>query len=300
MGKYYLDRYQNIEEICFDIEVVTPMFLKGAEETELRAASIKGALRFWWRALYGSDDIKEMKQREGEIFGDTSQKSLVILRLEGDVTSSLTDKKLHKSGFSSLNYLAYGATSGSNVLRKYIKPKTSFKLHISFPQSYRNEVLNSFYFLCEYGGIGSRSRNGYGSILCKDLPQLNYNLPNSNQLKNFTALSSSSKILYLGEHATWENALSQIGDLYKTARFGLKNKNIDRAMIALPFKDNNDRHSKSYFFSITKKNNRFQGQILYLPYKHNALQKYMKVYGELNNLIANSDLNSPFKWEELR
>jgi CRISPR-associated protein Cmr1 len=39
----------------FEVEVVTPMFLGGANnlEAELRVPSIKGMLRFWWRATCG-------------------------------------------------------------------------------------------------------------------------------------------------------------------------------------------------------------------------------------------------------
>ncbi|MFZ1105749.1 MAG: type III-B CRISPR module RAMP protein Cmr1 [Hyphomicrobiaceae bacterium] len=40
-----------------EFEIVTPMFLGGADpkgSAELRAASIKGALRFWWRAGVGA------------------------------------------------------------------------------------------------------------------------------------------------------------------------------------------------------------------------------------------------------
>ena len=43
------------KEITASLEIVTPMFLGGAATTEvadaIRPPSIKGALRFWWRAL---------------------------------------------------------------------------------------------------------------------------------------------------------------------------------------------------------------------------------------------------------
>ena len=42
-----------METIEATFKVVTPMFMSGADQSqaELRTASIKGALRFWWRAL---------------------------------------------------------------------------------------------------------------------------------------------------------------------------------------------------------------------------------------------------------
>ena len=38
--------------ITATIEVVTPMFLGGADQSPdgIRPSSVKGALRFWWRA----------------------------------------------------------------------------------------------------------------------------------------------------------------------------------------------------------------------------------------------------------
>lgn len=42
-----------LKKITFEIETITPMFLAGAEQgkAELRAACLKGLLRFWWRAI---------------------------------------------------------------------------------------------------------------------------------------------------------------------------------------------------------------------------------------------------------
>ena len=41
----------------FKLKVLTPMFMGGADsdgEPELRAASIRGAMRFWFRAIAGA------------------------------------------------------------------------------------------------------------------------------------------------------------------------------------------------------------------------------------------------------
>ena len=51
---FYISRYKNMDSVEFDLEVVTPMFLGGANvnDAELRIPSIKGMLRFWWRAAW--------------------------------------------------------------------------------------------------------------------------------------------------------------------------------------------------------------------------------------------------------
>ena len=72
-----------MEKITFTCETITPMFLAGADgmTPELRAPSIKGALRFWWRAMNGDLSLEELKRREAEIFGGTSpaRRSSVVI-----------------------------------------------------------------------------------------------------------------------------------------------------------------------------------------------------------------------------
>jgi len=61
---------------------VKPLFLAGADGVtpELRAPSIKGALRFWWRAINGEyKNYTVLKEQEATIFGDTSKRSRFAL-----------------------------------------------------------------------------------------------------------------------------------------------------------------------------------------------------------------------------
>ena len=69
--------------IIFECESVTPMFMFGADgkTPELRPASIKGVMRFWWRAIHGNDDIEKLKYDESDIFGSTNGRSKVNIRI---------------------------------------------------------------------------------------------------------------------------------------------------------------------------------------------------------------------------
>ena len=80
---FYISRYKNMDSVEFDIEVVTPMFLGGANTTdaELRVPSIKGMLRFWWRATCWIESLEKMKKEEAEIFGSTDQKASFSIQL---------------------------------------------------------------------------------------------------------------------------------------------------------------------------------------------------------------------------
>ncbi len=60
-----------LKTIKLEIETITPMFLSGAEQgsAELRAPSIKGLLRYWWRALHPTSNIEILREKENNIFG---------------------------------------------------------------------------------------------------------------------------------------------------------------------------------------------------------------------------------------
>src|SRR5271157_2833052 len=74
----------------FIIEVITPMFGGGVKTSEndpltaIRPTSIRGHLRFWWRATRGATrcgTVAELRQREGEIWGTTDNPSPVCIEV---------------------------------------------------------------------------------------------------------------------------------------------------------------------------------------------------------------------------
>lgn len=74
-----------MQEATFDLQTVTPLFLAGADQTQaefLRAPSLRGAMRYWLRALvgtfYGTDDVGlgNVIDAEKKVFG---QLTLVLL-----------------------------------------------------------------------------------------------------------------------------------------------------------------------------------------------------------------------------
>src|SRR5215218_8971789 len=65
----------------FQVEIVTPCFLGGARDrAEWRGASIRGQLRWWFRAVAGArfaGDLDQVRAAEEEIFGSTQRSSAV-------------------------------------------------------------------------------------------------------------------------------------------------------------------------------------------------------------------------------
>jgi CRISPR-associated protein Cmr1 len=131
------------------------MFLAGADQSkaELRAASIKGLLRFWWRALQAEEDLENLRNRESQIFGSSDEKtgggsSFAIRIASVEDVKSVKDKfpkqnitvtsKGKSFPVNVLEYLAYGTLEykkgeGNVFIREYYPEKIKFNIILSLP-----------------------------------------------------------------------------------------------------------------------------------------------------------------------
>lgn len=152
-----------MQSITFECEVITPMFLAGADGAtpELRAPSIKGALRFWWRALNGHLGQSELYVREGRIFGSTEYgRSKVIIQITKDMPwdgRSGAAPTPHKPRFD----------------KNAFRPGQQFEVKLGLTQDVKlsdNEVFDIealerlFLLTATLGGIGGRVRRGFGAF----------------------------------------------------------------------------------------------------------------------------------------
>lgn len=156
----------------FGFRVVTPLFLGGAapnQHAELRPASIKGVLRDWYRVLVG---VEAAARNEGRAFGatapDTGQSPFLLAidrPLEGE--ERWNPPRAGRDAISGLNYLGYSLNLGQND-RKAIPAGRELKLEAAFPRGASAEVrrplLGCLWLLAHLGGLGSRSRRGFGSL----------------------------------------------------------------------------------------------------------------------------------------
>jgi len=305
----YISRFKNMETKEFDVEVVTPMFLGGADtkKAELRAPSIKGALRFWWRVLNGSDDLNDLKKREDDIFGSTEKKASFDIQVQAisDCLPKLcnlpkgkefvvrSSRGTFKLGI--IDYLAFGLRDfRTGYSKEHIPDKNKFKLKFVIKNSSHSiEIENAFRMLSCFGGIGSKSRNGFGSIYAATLEPFIINKTAS--LNSFTSLSSETVLFNKFPTCnTWVDALSEIGVAYKDARLSVERKHSyeKRLLIGKPIVKarNNDRHAKPYFLHINKlSSGKFQGQILFMPYNyHDPLKRkeYFETCEKMNHKLA--------------
>ncbi|MBN2299297.1 MAG: type III-B CRISPR module RAMP protein Cmr1 [Deltaproteobacteria bacterium] len=184
---FNISRYYKQERMEFDVEVVTPMFLGGADQNaELRSPPFKAMLRQCWRIVNGGKykTVSSLLEEESKLFGSATEKdsgkSRVKIIVEGDVKPQGENSEVQYRGtvfhpevqqgrkVSALLYLGYGPIewAGGKVKYKFnhFVPGDNFKLTIIFSEENKNELLKVLSLFRHIGTIGSRSRNGWGSF----------------------------------------------------------------------------------------------------------------------------------------
>ncbi|MYC75357.1 type III-B CRISPR module RAMP protein Cmr1 [Candidatus Poribacteria bacterium] len=148
-----------------ELETVTPMFLRGSDNNtpELRPPAFKALFRYWWRAAVGETDVDTLRRTEGDLFGSTKGRSPLSIRIPGSAAPSTAQYAPlpHKANFQSQAY----------------RPNERFNLTIMSPELSKYENIATLSFLL--GGVGSRSRRGFGSIRYQ-----NWNFQNIDELQN--------------------------------------------------------------------------------------------------------------------
>lgn len=209
------------------LETVTPLFLGGADPRkapELRPPSFRGALRFWWRALVGGvvgdDDgaLEVLRKAESKLFGSTETgASLVVVRVSevgGAVQVQEYRPLLHNPG---KRFVFEGIKPGQPITVTFA-PRPP---HTSLPPA----ALWTLLVFILLGGLGRRSRRGFGSLMlrsprspCPEFPLL----PDYSGPEGFC--KSLSSLLQEALRATKEfveRCNLQGGSFSKTPRFSL-------------------------------------------------------------------------------
>jgi CRISPR-associated protein Cmr1 len=177
-----------MKKLSFMLETITPLFLSGNDQTtvELRAASIRGHLRYWYRALLGGLGITKSKQLyelESQVFGKEERGSPVLVRVkdvrwaggrikqnkELDLGYDKAKKETRRPG---LTYLLYSTQLGGNE-RPYADVGTTFTLELSCFSKEAEKVLKlaacALWCWMHFGGLGTRSRRGGGDVQVKEI-----------------------------------------------------------------------------------------------------------------------------------
>lgn len=168
---------KSIPVITAKYRVVTPMFLSGADQdhAELRLPSFKGALRFWWRAISAgrfNGNLKALRKAEDALFGSTrTGQSRVRMRIVDQSIQPKIQNKFQRNTWQS--YIGYGLIDKSEQeQREYITPDSWFTVELGCSRcddGQRQALREALIAVGLLGGLGSRSRNGWGSLTLENL-----------------------------------------------------------------------------------------------------------------------------------
>jgi len=166
------------------IRVITPLFGGGAVPgttdpvTIIRPSSIRGHLRFWWRATQGAQfpDALKLRDREGEIFGTVENPSQVIVevreikagRLEACATFP-PDRTFPRfaPGYPPYALFPFQGNKKDGVAPALARRDVEFVLTVRYRPQDRTDVLAALWAWTNFGGIGARTRRGCGALLCE-------------------------------------------------------------------------------------------------------------------------------------
>ena len=264
-----------MHKVSFLLETITPLFMSGADgkTLELRPSAFKGMMRFWWRAVRAESNIENLWKEEAKIFGAADEKfgrSKIKITLNPQQVKESKYKPLpHHTGDSSCKFLpSCGSRSNPKRCSKgfrlsCINPGTTFDIIL---ESWKNIELykNTFIISTILGGLGKRSRRGFGSIkiikINKETLDFSYSLESILQLlmsfnnlnfelRNQIIINKNSggdypwiKTIRLGkEENNFEKLLKKIGE----ATHNFKNP-------ALGFSDRQGRLASPVFVSMIK------------------------------------------------
>jgi CRISPR-associated RAMP protein, Cmr1 family len=185
-----LDNTAAASSLKAEFQVVTPMFIGDGKQKadSIRPPAIKGALRFWWRALNWARCLNEaggetaalnqLHNEEAALFGLAAKQDSTGNQQGGQGVFSLKvtqPKTLDKvenwpeGANGHCGYIGFGLwETGSSEQRNAIAEGTKFKVDINFKkqvnESLKTQIKQALVFLGLLGGLGSRARRGFGSI----------------------------------------------------------------------------------------------------------------------------------------
>lgn len=150
----------------FTLQTISPLFLNGGSSKQpdlLRAASIRGQLRYWYRAFKGVSfpNTSALFSEEEKIFGSTAIGSPVTIRLYADSEAEIASVPMlpHRS--------VNGIGEGGNPSRAEAIVDMS-DIHLQFVTRpgvrFPLDFLKALATWQLVGGVGKRSRRTFGAL----------------------------------------------------------------------------------------------------------------------------------------
>jgi len=165
----------------YDCQLVTPMYGGGVEagqiddQMPIRTSSIRGQLRFWWREAFklnksSQDLFTEELALWGGIGKSAAKKSCIRLRVEVK-SENIEPHPINKFKQKSIKYI-FGCAGISRTTQLWPKGLEFSLFFRCLPEDteHKNKLKQferSLQLWSSFGGIGGRTRRGFGAISVK-------------------------------------------------------------------------------------------------------------------------------------
>ncbi len=244
-----------MKQLEYEVRFTTPAFIgNSTQESQWRTPPFKSLLRQWWRIVWAANnldfshsELKRMRTAERDIFGSPAisemknQKSRLRIRLP-----------IWEAGRENINrnfkysYLAYGI----ELPRLAIGTNNPKILRIAVPEDKVEDIVSSLALINAYGSLGSRSRNGWGSLVLS--PHASSPELHTRDLQLFTrkwkealhqgwpcavGKDSNGVLVWkiVDSKHNWEDVMSEFSILRKSIN---RSDNTERYWLSLPTGDN--------------------------------------------------------------
>jgi CRISPR-associated protein Cmr1 len=256
----------SLKKIEATFKIVTPMFMAGSDQkqAEFRIPSLLGALRFWYRATAPADllnNISKLREAEAKLFGstDTGQASFLVRDNSSQITTADANNARWANNKHGICYLGYGTMNfRGQVQRNYIKEGSTINIKFIFRPLKDSDIQGlrrALEALSLFGGLGSRSRRGFGSVTLLTLADEDgndlwraprnreelqtqissfisrWNLKDKTREPSYTAFTSLSQVRLSQTHQNHINLLDNIGEeMIRYRSYGRRNHNGDHTL----------------------------------------------------------------------
>lgn len=157
----------------FQAETITPLVIAGADNRTpnvlgegLRPPSLRGVMRWWFRAMMGGiigahGTYGALRTLEARFFGVADQASAFRLRTS---LINMPPKSITHLRMNDPSPIQHGKQM-LRAERMAIMPSAKFKVQLAFNQQDAvASVLGALWLTVMLGGLGGRSRRGFGSL----------------------------------------------------------------------------------------------------------------------------------------
>lgn len=160
--------------------LLSPAFLHGARDggqnAEFRPASLRGLVRYWFRAIAAglTSEVDAIHLAEADVFGGITPrpKRGVLIRPDEVPCNTAQSLSLNRRNHSGAIYLAYGRERGASS--HHLTPGQGFSVTLltrpdADPDCGRLLAAGyAMWVASALGGLGGRSRHGFGAFLLQD------------------------------------------------------------------------------------------------------------------------------------